>query len=291
MGSGEPRQRARGREARLRRVRRRAVPLRPRRRRPRARRRFPRRGPGACATRATSPRAGGPEQADAMNRLYAVESMPTSTGSRADHRLPLRAERHRGGRAADRGGRRRGRRRFGSPRRPAARRTGAAWIAAVAKDLLAHRGASLVIAGDGQPATVHALAHAMNAALGNAGTTVVYTDPVEAEPADQLQSLRDLAADMNAGTVDAPRHPRRQSRLHRAGRSAVRRRDEQSRSSAFISVSTTMRRRRCVIGRFPRRTSSKRGATHAATTAPSRSCSRSSRRSTAASRRTSCSRR
>src|SRR5207247_4142073 len=31
-----------------------------------------------------------PEQADRMNRLYAFESMPTSTGSRADHRLPLR---------------------------------------------------------------------------------------------------------------------------------------------------------------------------------------------------------
>src|SRR6476659_3537159 len=31
-----------------------------------------------------------PEQADRMNRLYAIESMPTSTGARADHRLPLR---------------------------------------------------------------------------------------------------------------------------------------------------------------------------------------------------------
>ena len=31
-----------------------------------------------------------PEQADRMNRLYAIESMPTSTGARADHRLPMR---------------------------------------------------------------------------------------------------------------------------------------------------------------------------------------------------------
>src|SRR5262249_1560591 len=31
-----------------------------------------------------------PEQAEGMNRLYAVESMPTSTGSRADPRLPLK---------------------------------------------------------------------------------------------------------------------------------------------------------------------------------------------------------
>src|SRR5207248_8814082 len=49
----------------------------------------------------------------------------------------------------------------------------------------------------------HALAHTMNAALGNAGRTVVYTDPVEAEPVDQLESLRDLADDMRAGRVDA----------------------------------------------------------------------------------------
>ncbi|HEX7699103.1 MAG TPA: TAT-variant-translocated molybdopterin oxidoreductase, partial [Kofleriaceae bacterium] len=32
-----------------------------------------------------------PEHADRMNRLYAIESMPTSTGSRADHRLAVRA--------------------------------------------------------------------------------------------------------------------------------------------------------------------------------------------------------
>jgi len=76
------------------------------------------------------------------------------------------------------------------------------WIDAVAKDLQTHRGRSLVVAGDHQPATVHALAHAMNAALGNAGQTVVYTLPVEAEPVDQLASLRDLVADMNGGKVD-----------------------------------------------------------------------------------------
>src|SRR4029450_10274732 len=30
-----------------------------------------------------------PDQADRMNRLYAVETMPSSTGARADHRVPL----------------------------------------------------------------------------------------------------------------------------------------------------------------------------------------------------------
>jgi molybdopterin-containing oxidoreductase family iron-sulfur binding subunit len=42
----------------------------------------------------------------------------------------------------------------------------------------------------------------MNQALGNVGATLVYTDPVEAEPVDQLGSLRELVGDMNAGHVD-----------------------------------------------------------------------------------------
>ena len=76
------------------------------------------------------------------------------------------------------------------------------WVTAVAKDLQAHRGASLVLAGDSQPPIVHALAHAMNEALGNVGQTVVYTNSVEAEPIDQLASLQNLVADMDAGAVD-----------------------------------------------------------------------------------------
>ena len=55
----------------------------------------------------------------------------------------------------------------------------------------ANKGASLVIAGDQQPPAVHALAHAMNAALGNVGKTVFYTDPIEANPVDQVASLHE----------------------------------------------------------------------------------------------------
>jgi len=142
-----------------------------------------------------------PEQADRMNRLYAIESMPTSTGARADHRLPARPSEIEAvarliaaalgvsGASAGSGG-------------PGGSDKTAKFIAAVAKDLQAHRGRSLVVAGDGQPAAVHALAHAMNQALGSVGATVVYTQPVEAEPVDQIQSLRDLVADMSAGKVD-----------------------------------------------------------------------------------------
>jgi molybdopterin-containing oxidoreductase family iron-sulfur binding subunit len=132
-----------------------------------------------------------------MNRLYAVEPIPTPTGSKADHRLPLRAG--------------------DIPEFAWALATalGAAagpkqgdnadifkWVGAIARDLQLHKGASLVIAGPHQPPIVHALAHVMNANLGNVGKTVFYTDPIETQPVDQLASLQDLVKDLDAGAVD-----------------------------------------------------------------------------------------
>src|SRR5262249_35807154 len=133
----------------------------------------------------------------------AIETMPTPTGSRADHRLPLKpseiatvarriADRL-GGAGASAGGAA-----AAQAFKPAVEK----FIAVVANDLAAHRGRSRVMAGDDQPREVQALAHAMNQTLGNAGRTVVYTDPVEAEPVSHIDSLRDLVADMNAGKVD-----------------------------------------------------------------------------------------
>ena len=40
------------------------------------------------------------------------------------------------------------------------------------------------------------------AALGNVGKTVFYTDPMEANPVDQLASLQDLVKDLDAGAVE-----------------------------------------------------------------------------------------
>jgi molybdopterin-containing oxidoreductase family iron-sulfur binding subunit len=74
---------------------------------------------------------------------------------------------------------------------------------AVMKDLQANRGASIVIAGDDQPPVVHALAMALNQQLGNVGSTVEITDPIEVAPVNELESLRKLVSDMNAGTVKA----------------------------------------------------------------------------------------
>jgi molybdopterin-containing oxidoreductase family iron-sulfur binding subunit len=130
------------------------------------------------------------------NRLYAVESSPTNTGTKADHRLLVRATEVAGfawAVAADLG--------VAGVNGGTVPEAGRSWLGPLVKDLQASRGRSLVIAGDGQPAAVHALAHAMNEALGNVGTTVVYTRTVEARPMNQRAGLRDLVAEMEAGSV------------------------------------------------------------------------------------------
>jgi Fe-S-cluster-containing dehydrogenase component len=132
----------------------------------------------------------------AMNRLYVAEPMPTPTGTKADHRLPMRAgdvEAFAWGLA-------------GALNAAGVPKTGSrefdAWTGPIARDLAAHRGTSLVIAGECQPPTVHVLAHAMNAALGNVGKTVFYTESVEANQIDQVASLQDLVKDLDSGAVD-----------------------------------------------------------------------------------------
>ncbi|MFZ0594923.1 MAG: molybdopterin oxidoreductase [Bryobacteraceae bacterium] len=130
-----------------------------------------------------------------MNRLYVIESTMTATGGKADHRLALRyAELEEFARelaaALGVGGTDSG--------------AGAYqfWVTRMARDLQAHTGASAIIPGEHQSPAIHSLAHAMNAALGNIGKTVIYTNPLEAQPVDQIQSLRELSRDMNDGKVD-----------------------------------------------------------------------------------------
>ncbi|MEA2553360.1 MAG: hypothetical protein QOJ65_1536, partial [Fimbriimonadaceae bacterium] len=133
-----------------------------------------------------------------MNRLYAFESMPTITGAYADHRWAVRA--------SD----------VETIARAIAAGVGIAGAApsgklpvqqsvidAIVKDLRANPGATIVVAGQHQPAIVHQLAHHINNALGNVGRTVTYTTPVEAEPVVHQNSLKALVDDMNAGRVQA----------------------------------------------------------------------------------------
>jgi molybdopterin-containing oxidoreductase family iron-sulfur binding subunit len=141
----------------------------------------------------------GADESRPRNRLYVVESTPTITGAAADHRLPLQASQ------------------VESFARSLALELGltvapgdetvaqvipADWVGAVARDLQAHAGAGVVVAGDHQPPVVHALTHAINEQLGNAGQTVVYIDPVIANPANQTESLRELVEAMRAGQVE-----------------------------------------------------------------------------------------
>jgi MoCo/4Fe-4S cofactor protein with predicted Tat translocation signal len=138
------------------------------------------------------------EGAAPINRLYAVESRLTNTGSKADHRLALKSreiEPFARALASALGV-------AGASAATPPEGSNSAFFNALVKDLQAHRGRSLVVAGDAQPPAVHVLAHAINAALGNAGTTVFYTATPEATPSNQTQSLRDLCADMGAGKVD-----------------------------------------------------------------------------------------
>src|SRR5207253_557138 len=44
--------------------------------------------------------------------------------------------------------------------------------------------------------------HLINDKLGNTGKTVFHSDPVEANPVDQMASLLDLVKDLDAGAVD-----------------------------------------------------------------------------------------
>ena len=133
---------------------------------------------------------------DNMNRLYQLESFPTPTGSVADHRIPLGP----GGIASFAASVARG---IGVNAPETEPPDGLdELIKALVEDLEEHRGRSLIIAGPSQPAEVHALAHAMNSALDNVGSTVTYHEPVETKPENHLDSLNELSASLAAGDIE-----------------------------------------------------------------------------------------
>jgi molybdopterin-containing oxidoreductase family iron-sulfur binding subunit len=134
-----------------------------------------------------------------LNRLYAIESTPTTTGLKAEHRLGLRASQipavaealAYGVGASDR------------PKNQYFTSEQLDFLEAVVKDLMAHQGKSAVIPGLNQDQSVARLALAMNNVLGNLGKTVfVSTEPSVPLPSDQQADLKALVADLNAGKVD-----------------------------------------------------------------------------------------
>jgi MoCo/4Fe-4S cofactor protein with predicted Tat translocation signal len=128
-----------------------------------------------------------------MCRLYVIETSPTTTGAAADHHWAVKpSELLKAATAVA----------ALVGVQASVTQTPIAGLEAVAKDLLQNKSASIVIAGREAPAQVHALAHAMNNALGNVGKTVFYTDPVEANSVDQRQSLQELLKDIDDGHVE-----------------------------------------------------------------------------------------
>ena len=142
---------------------------------------------------ATARRVEGPSS-PVMNRFYAAEPTPSITGSNADHRLPVASHEIYqvaetlatllGGESAS------------------VSKVVADWVAAAARDLHAHPGGSIVIAGETQPPEVHALVARMNDSLGNVGATIRYCAPIEARPLNQTDSVKVLVEEMRSGAVN-----------------------------------------------------------------------------------------
>jgi molybdopterin-containing oxidoreductase family iron-sulfur binding subunit len=138
---------------------------------------------------------------DALNRLYVAEGLMSVTGFSADHRLRiptssiLQAAAFLARRLNVQG----------LPDLDALAKLPevgpkwiSEWISECAKDLAAHPGKSLVVAGHRQPMVVHLLVHAMNAALGNIGKTVFLHDA----PAETYEGIAQLAEALNGKQVE-----------------------------------------------------------------------------------------
>ncbi len=133
-----------------------------------------------------------------MNRLYVVESRTSNTGTKADHRVAVRASDVDAVARAIAAGL--GVAGASAPALPPT--VSAEWVRAVVDDLRAKGSRALVVAGDAQPAAVHVLAHAINAALGAVGSTVDYLPAIAVRPEGRTQTLAELVQDIDAGQVD-----------------------------------------------------------------------------------------
>ncbi len=137
---------------------------------------------------------------DFLNRLYVAEPMPTPTGAVADHRLPLTSglvESFARALAVELGVQ-------GVPSVGTLPEAAKAWIKPLAEDLKRNKGKSIVVVGDHQPGSVHALAHAINSkdVLDNHGKTVFLSAPPEARPEGKVIDLKTLTTEMATGQID-----------------------------------------------------------------------------------------
>lgn len=155
--------------------------------------------------------------AGTINRLHVAEPAPTSTGTLADHRLAaspssiVRIAAALAHTSATLTATRSDVQRAGSLAVPSELAAGLrspigemerAWIDTAARDLVAHTGRAVVIAGPRQPAPVHQIVDALNTALGNVGRTVWFApDPVW-QAGSTTHDLGRLASELQSGQVD-----------------------------------------------------------------------------------------
>ncbi len=127
-----------------------------------------------------------------MNRMYVVETMPTVTGFKAEHRLSLKPSEVESFATALAGG-----------STPALTHSDQQkFFTELLNDLKKSSGRVVAIPGEQASQAVHAAAYALNEAFGAVGQTVVYTPTVQPMPSEQTADLKALVADINARKVD-----------------------------------------------------------------------------------------
>jgi molybdopterin-containing oxidoreductase family iron-sulfur binding subunit len=147
------------------------------------------------------------EDLEKMKRLYAAEAAWSTTGTNADHRLRIGSGQMIDvlkalGKALVANGVDVGAVASALEGGNALPEAGTKFVAALAKDLAAHKGTSLIVVGDRQPAAVHALGNALNVALGNLGQTLLVTQGEAVARTSVYDSLTALAKSLQAGEVD-----------------------------------------------------------------------------------------
>ncbi len=134
-----------------------------------------------------------PARTRKMSRIYAIEPTPTLTGAIADHRfIAGPRELHRIVMALAAG-----------VLHDTSLSAAPDWMDDVIADLAANYGRALIHVGPEQPPETHALAHAMNEALGARGQTLELIAPLVQTTSPQPQSLDELVDEMRAGKVNA----------------------------------------------------------------------------------------
>ncbi len=134
-----------------------------------------------------------PARTRKMSRIYAIEPTPTLTGAIADHRfIAGPRELHQIVMALAAG-----------VLHDTSLSAAPDWMDDVIADLAANYGRALIHVGPEQPPETHALAHAMNEALGARGQTLELIAPLVQTASPQPQSLDELVDEMRAGKVNA----------------------------------------------------------------------------------------